>query len=304
MVTPSARGGGRGGRDTEHERCPRHRRRGLGRGRPPAPQAGDAARGRVDDTVGRGVAPRLGPHGRLRRRRTGAPVPRRRAAHDQHRRDLDRRRARHHPRRPGSGGQRAGGAGPATGRGPRGGGARGRDRGLRRGDGQLDGALEGVPPMGPPAPRTSPPRSTRPGICATSSRRRSVATSTSTPPPRSTRSARSGRPTSAASSSWPPAAIRPGTGDGAPERSPTDASATVAVRRRRSRSPTAPRGAQPSSVQPRRAQSSSAAFRAAPTRAGTVHAASGRWCSLAQATVRGSLPASSRRSPPISSWCR
>ena len=36
---------------------------------------------------------------------------------------------------------------------------------------------------------------------------------------------------------------------------------------------------------------------------GTVHSSSGWWCSRAQATVRGSLPASSRRSPP-SSGCR
>ena len=54
----------------------------------------------------------------------------------------------------------------------------------------------------------------------------------------------------------------------------------------------------------RRAQSSSAAFKARPTVGGTVHRSSGRWCSAAQATVRGWLPAAVNRSAPTWGWRR
>ena len=45
-------------------------------------------------------------------------------------------------------------------------------------------------------------------------------------------------------------------------------------------------------------QSSSAALRASPISTGMVHSSGGRWCSRAQASVSGSLPAMANRSPP------
>ncbi len=60
----------------------------------------------------------------------------------------------------------------------------------------------------------------------------------------------------------------------------------------------------PTAVAPRRRQSSSASWSASAISRGMVHCSAGRWCSLAQATVSGSLPASASRSPPSSGWRR